>query len=265
MLADNRIKASLCLRLSNWLTATEAGANGGSNMYLEENTVGGATWLSFNTENESGTTLVCPRSSAPHDLSKLNAQILSAFNTRTGTLVLDFAAPLRGTCVKVNGLQFERVYSSSAPCELALALQRAEERDPGKPSTMAPPFPPDLGLPASEHVISWIKANSFQSTQPLAQFVTAFERAGDADRAKDLRIRWTRSEIDGAWSWIWASICGPWTNLFSDRGCKGPTTVEEQRTVVQWVEKSGATLLAFLYECWWITVTIQRELRFGLP
>ena len=62
-------------------------------------------------------------------------RVLSIFNVRTGTLVLDFpknqsaaGAPkgVRGICVKVNGLHFDRVYSSEAPCESALALREGK-------------------------------------------------------------------------------------------------------------------------------------------
>ena len=92
---------------------------------------------------------------------------------------------VRGICVKVNGLHFDRVYSSGAPCESALALREGKSGD----ESSRPRFPPDQNLPNTDEVLGWIDANSFHGTQPFAQFVSAFEQAGDTERAKELRIR----------------------------------------------------------------------------
>ena len=43
---------------------------------------------------------------------------------------------VRGICVKVNGLHFDRVYSSEAPCESALALREGKSGDKFEPASI---------------------------------------------------------------------------------------------------------------------------------
>lgn len=53
-------------------------------------------------------------------------------------------------------------------------------------------------------MIAWIDKNSFSGTQqPFAQFVTVFERAGDADAARELKI-------EGETTSVMRSICKNW-------------------------------------------------------
>src|SRR4051812_24231077 len=141
-------------------------------------------------------------------------RVLSVFNVRTGTLVLDFpkaqstfGSPegVQGICVKVNGLHFDHVYSSGAPCESALALREGKNGD----ESGRPRFPPDQTLPSTDEVLNWIEANSFRGTQPFAQFVSSFEQAGDKERAKELRIRLVNASFEKSWQALMNSINSP--------------------------------------------------------
>ena len=72
-----------------------------------------------------------------------------------------------------------------------------------------PSFPPDQNLPKTNEVIEWIEANSFHGTQPFAQFVSAFEQAGDKERAKELRIRLIDASYQKSWKALMSSVSRP--------------------------------------------------------
>ena len=114
VLVDNHIKSSLCIRSFNWLTDL-AKTPQASNIYFDEDTIGGATWLNIART---------PASSATIDRQAdagFSEPMLSIFNLRTGTLVLDFDLTAQNVYLTVNGLHFDRIYSSKADCESAIS------------------------------------------------------------------------------------------------------------------------------------------------
>jgi hypothetical protein len=179
VLVDNHIKSSLCIRAFNWLT--DPGNNPQqSNIYFNEDTIGGATWLNI-TRTQTASSIIQRQTNPSPSEPKL-----SIFNVRTGTLVLDFDLTVQNVSLTVNGLHFERIYDSRADCESALSLRSSE----GAPRAEEIAFPPVLKLPNTDQVIDWINKNRFAGTQqPFAEFVAVFEQAGDSEGAKDLKIR----------------------------------------------------------------------------
>ena len=113
--------------------------------------------------------------------------MLSIFNVKTGTLVLNFDVTAQNVSITVNGLHFERIYDFKADCESALSarLSGSVRTRAGAQASKEIPFPPQRQLPKTEQIIDWINKNKFAGTQqPFAEFVAVFERAGDLDGAK---------------------------------------------------------------------------------
>lgn len=182
-LVDNRIKSTLCVRSFNWLSDGEDQPRQ-SNIYLTENTVSGATWLDITQPKR----IEFP--AAPRERDK-GWPIFTILNLSTGTLVLNFAVTKQDISLIVNGLNFERIYTSRARCESAMALRANRPTRPrSQASAEEVAFPPNLELPESGDIIAWINKNKFAGTQqPFEAFVKVFEHAGDGGTAKVLRIR----------------------------------------------------------------------------
>ena len=125
---------------------------------------------------------------------------------------MDFGAGTKNIVVSVNGLNFDRVYSARDKCENALSPRATKDaarpRGPNLPS-----FPPRLSLPEPGSVTAWVTKNSFKGTQPFAQFVNVFEKAGDADAARELRIQ-------GETTSVMRSLCKAW-GIYCEKEVKG--------------------------------------------
>ena len=188
---ENHIKYSICLRDFTWLV-DDKNLPESSIIYLNEDVVDGATWLDIKN----------PAQSEPGSRTRKRPE-LSIFNLKTGTFVLDFEVATEDVLVRVNGLHFERVYSAKDKCETALAPRATKEKARPREASDVPKFPPSLRLPKPEHVTAWVKKNAFKGTQPFAQFVSVFERAGDADAARDLKIQ-------GETTTVMRSLCKNW-------------------------------------------------------
>lgn len=198
---DNHVKSSLCIRAFNWLT-DQGNRTRESNIYLNEDIIDGATWL--DVTQPVSTVLEQQRQEAI-----LSEPILSIFNVRTGTLVLNFNLAKQYVKLKVNGLHFERIYHSTTVCESALSLRSGRRRTVGeKTSSAALAFPPDLRLPHTELVSDWVKKNEFKGTQPFQEFVAVFEKAGDLNAARDLKIQEQTATVEARLCISWGVHCG---------------------------------------------------------
>jgi hypothetical protein len=237
-LIDNHVNSSICIRAFNWMNDRD-GTRPKTNVYLNENVVGDATWLDF---SEPSGPPYSPAGRRKNGSSESD-HVLSIFNVRTGTLILNFELVTGDVQVEVNGLDFDRVYSSTAECESAIAL-RATRR----PTKQRVDFPPRFTLPTVPQVIAWIQKNKFAGTQqPFAEFVAVFERAGNAEAAKELRI----TSEDAA---LKSSLCNllPWSEdrcASSGAGSKpGEIGKSDHWTiwgVIGWSERAIVTSLKF--------------------
>jgi len=116
LIGDNHIKSSLCIRSFNWLTDPDNNPQK-SNIYLNEDNISGATWLNIIQRQAEPTGSGAPSRSHSSDA------MLSIFNVKTGTLVLNFDVTAQNVSLTVNGLHFERIYDSKADCESALSAR----------------------------------------------------------------------------------------------------------------------------------------------
>ncbi|MGD9542146.1 MAG: hypothetical protein AB7V61_14600, partial [Methylocystis sp.] len=179
LFVDNDIKSSVCLRSFNWMTDV-AGEVLEGDIYLNEDVIEGAAWFDITKPQKSDQGRIKGDETA--------TPILNLFNVKTGTLILNFEFTKQATSLSVNGLRFERIYASTAKCEEAVSLRASRKANPGAAGRKEPDFPPRLDLPQTEEIISWIKKNRYSPTQqPFAEFVAAFERAGNMEAAKNLK------------------------------------------------------------------------------
>lgn len=252
LLVDNDIKASLCIRSLNWFThKDDVNRTLKSNIYLNEDVIEGAAWLDF----------VPPDKGPKQEFAGSIKPDVSIFNVKAGTLVLNFGfASFQGATLHVSGLHFERMYGSQADCESALSIRSSHGSSAmGKPgasgaesSADAIKFPPRLRLPDTKQVIDWINKNSFSGTQqPFAEFVRVFEREGNSEEARNLRI----SAADAAFK---ANICGLFPSFLRKGGpCRLPngsdqakqsapervTTGQIFNDAIHWLEKAVVVLI----------------------
>ncbi|MGJ0620324.1 MAG: hypothetical protein ACR65Z_06365 [Methylocystis sp.] len=206
---ENHIKYSICLRDFSWLV-DDKNLPEKSIIYLNENVVDGATWLDIKN----------PAHSVSGGRAR-NRPALSIFNLQTGTFVLDFEVATKDVLVRVNGLHFERVYSAKDKCETALSPRATKEKARPRDANDIPKFPPSLHLPEPEHVTAWVKKNEFKGTQPFAQFVSVFERAGDADAARELKIQGETTTVMRSFCKSWGFYCESETDNPSDMANEG--------------------------------------------
>lgn len=188
-LVGNRIKSTLCVRSFNWLI-DRGDAPRQSNIYLTENTISGATWLDIMQPN------LIAYPTTPKDRDDV-LPIFTILNLSTGTLVINFNVATQDVLLTVNGLRFERIYTSNARCESAMALRSgAARRFASQFPQEEISFPPNLELPKTKDIIAWIDKNKFAGTQqPFAAFVAVFEGAGDAEAARELKIRAANASV----------------------------------------------------------------------
>ena len=205
VLIENHIKYSICLRDFSWLV-DDKNRPEKSIIYLNEDIVDGATWLDIKNRMQS-------LSGRPDG----NGPRLSIFNLQTGTFVLDFEVTKNDVLVSVNGLHFERVYSAKDKCETALSPRATNEKARPRDAREIPQFPPSLSLPKPEHVTAWVKKNEFKGTQPFAQFVSVFERAGDAEAARELKIQGETTTLMRSFCKSWGFYCESENDAFSEK------------------------------------------------
>lgn len=255
LVVDNDIKASLCIRSFNWFThQADVNKTLKSNIYLNEDAIEGAAWLDFAPPQR-------PDNRPAQEFAGAIKPDVSIFNVKAGTLVLNFGfAAFQGATLNVSGLHFEHIYGSQADCETALSIRSSRDlRASGKSAaggaeSSADPinFPPRLRLPDTNQVIAWINKNSFSDTQqPFAEFVRVFEREGNSEAARNLRI----SAADAAFQ---ANICGLFPSFLRNGGpCRlpnqsdqGEKTTPERYAFAQifidalhWLEKAIVVLI----------------------
>lgn len=194
LLVDNDIKSSACVRSFNWLT-DDRDETLESHIYFNEDDIEGATWLDI-----SGST--ARKATETAEVRKGRRPILSLFNVKTGTLLLNFSFTEAAASLNVNGLHFQRIYASKDKCEAAVSLRASRKATAVDIARKGPDFPPRLELPRTTDVINWINKNSFAGTQqPFAEFVAVFEREGNVDGAKELKIRAANAAFK-------SSLCG---------------------------------------------------------
>ena len=249
------MRFSLCIRSFNWLTH-QADINKAlkSNIYLNEDVIEGAAWLDFVPPQR-------PDNNPDQEFVGSIKPDVSIFNVKAGTLVLNFGfAAFPGATLNVSGLHFQHIYGSQADCEAALSIRTSRDlRASSKPEATgaessgdAINFPPRLRLPVTKQVIDWINKNSYSDTQqPFAEFVSVFEREGNSEAARNLRI----SAADAAFR---ANICGLFPSFLRKSGpCRFPneshqaaqttaqlgTLVQIFDDALQWLEKAIVVLI----------------------
>lgn len=223
----NHVRHSACLRAFGWLSDSQ-GRLDNSIIYLNEDIVDGATWLDLEGPAQG-----------EKRLQHIDGPQLSIFNLKTGTYVMDFGGGAKNIVVSVNGLHFDRVYSARDKCENALTPRATREQARPRGGNM-PSFPPRLSLPNPEAVTAWVKRNSFKGTQPFEEFVNVFEKAGDADAARELRIQ-------GETASVMRSLCSAW-GVYCEKETGGAVADREpeQSPVARFMQRIEARIVAIL-------------------
>jgi hypothetical protein len=184
LISDTRIKSSLCLRSFHWLEGIQAPI---SYVTFDDVNVGTATSIDLT------------RPGLKPEASTNKNRKLELMGFETGSLFLSFSNS--ENALSLSGLKFEHVYASDVACDYdpdfsntdteKAATERTGVRslgndaDPGASSR----------LPRVEEVMGWLSENSLATTQPFAAFVDVFQKHGEDNDAKALRIAKADAEL----------------------------------------------------------------------
>jgi hypothetical protein len=196
LISDTRIRSSLCLRSFHWLQGAQAPT---SYVTLGDVYVGTAASIDLAKPG--------PRPGASTETNHK----LEMMGFETGSLFLNFndARKPQPCGLAISGLKFEHVYASDVACDYdpffsdtdtakakaaqaaqavrahALARNLGNDADPGASSR----------LPEVAEVMGWLNGNSLATTQPFAAFVDVFQKHGEDNDAKALRIAKADAEL----------------------------------------------------------------------
>jgi hypothetical protein len=213
LISDTKVKSSLCLRSFHWL---EGAPSPISYVTVQDVTVGTAALIDLATDD-----------AGPKPVTDTHHR-LEIIDFETGSLFLNFNDPQQPqpNAMYISGLKFEHVYAAEVVClydpgfsetdtakaisakaaaaaltgrdspgnDLSIVKAAAEnfrtrslgnDADPGGHSR----------LPRVEEVMGWLNGNLLATTQPFQAFVDVFQKHGEDNDAKALRIAKADAEL----------------------------------------------------------------------
>jgi hypothetical protein len=187
LISDTRVKSSLCLRSFHWLQ-------------------GASTPISYVTLTDVNVGTAASIDPAQSDLqpgaSTDKNHNLEIMGFEAGSLFLNFNA--KGEAqpygLSLSGLKFEHVYSSNIVCDYDPNFSDTDTKKPapaGAGANLGNDADPGANsrLPKVEEVMGWLSDNSLATTQPFAAFVDVFQKHGEDNDAKSLRIAKADAEL----------------------------------------------------------------------
>jgi hypothetical protein len=193
--SDTDIKQRLCLQAFHWPTADSATSE--SHLTLNDVTVDASAFIDLTQDASDGVSS-----------EKAGARIFEMLGFRTRSLIYNFGAeprPPSFTKSYLNGVQFEQVYSAGSKV--------TNTRNKANNGVVTCGYDPDnaggknvvgdnvddlsspLPAPDVDDVMFLLRSNKAESTQPFAAFVDVFQKNGDDDTAKQLRIVKAHTEL----------------------------------------------------------------------
>jgi hypothetical protein len=175
---DTRVKSSLCLRSFFWLAPMALPQP--SSIELNDVKVGAAAMIDLT-----------PVVAAGGQAKGLPGFRMVGFDANS--LVFDFGngTPV-GYDLFVSGLNFEHVYAAKSDCKYDPAFARPGSEGTIRPSSVPVPA---LRRPGVEEVMSWLDGNHLVTTQPFSAFVDVFQKHGEVNDARELRIAKASAEL----------------------------------------------------------------------
>jgi hypothetical protein len=191
LISDTRVRSSLCLRSFHWLEGGQS-----TNSYVTLNDVKVGTAASIDLAQSSST-------SRAHKLEIMGLETRSFFLKFSD---LNKDPPYH---LSLSGLKFEHVYASEVGCDYdpnfsdTDATKEESARKAGRPTgrtgmrSLANDADPAATsrLPRVEEVMGWLGGNSLATTQPFVAFVDVFQKHGEDNDAKALRIAKADTEL----------------------------------------------------------------------
>ena len=189
LVSDTRIRSSLCLRSFHWLKA-----NPPQDSYITFDDVNIGTVASIDLISDDTNF----DSSENHHFTILGLE--------TKSLIFDFRGfdgASRAYNLSLSGLKFDHAYSmAKTGCDYDPEFAKPRLQTASNPGS-------DLRLPQVKEVMAWLQSNALGTTQPFTAFVEVFQKDGEDNAAKDLRIARASAEL-------WAKArhaFGDWTGL----------------------------------------------------
>src|SRR5262249_37125976 len=182
-----QVSSSVCIRSFRWLQPV----------------AGDASFLSLHDLSVNKTTFIDIGSNADrHDQTSDRTHKFEAIGLETHSLIFNFAKAA-SYANWVNGIKFEHVYTAeNITCGYNPSFADADADSKTKSKSLLETGRGDgatLHLPRADEVVAWLNLNSIATTQPSEAFVAAFQKEGEADSAKEVRIARAARELAATW------------------------------------------------------------------
>jgi hypothetical protein len=234
LVSDARIRSSLCFRSFAWNGIRPSDRP--------------AAILSFKDLNVRTTTFIDlppfdEGAADPSDQATEPARSFEALGLETNSLIFNFSKATHTYRTSVNGLKFNHVYAiPGEPCaydpDIAtpkdLAKSHLKDTDTSKSQLRFPPV---------GEVTTWLNRNFVQTTQPFSAFVDAFQKDGEDDAAKTLRIEKATTELCVKARRVFLKAIVPFCNGIAPKTVTSSTEPQEETSLFQRAYDKVATTL----------------------
>jgi hypothetical protein len=203
--SDTVVRQRLCLQTFRWSTGKGDPQANQQESYLTLNdvTVDASAFIDL-TQGDSG------------GVSQAKNRRFEMLGFRPRSLIYNFGAPSYYTTPYLNGLQFEQVYSArlagGGGVKCGYDPENTKEIKPEFVSGSIDSLTSALPAPTVSEVMSLLTKNDALSTQPFAAFVDVFQKNGDDNKAKQLRIEKADRELLNDWKRITGRSAGENSN-----------------------------------------------------
>lgn len=184
VISDTMIDAQFCLRDVHWLATTADQAE--SFVTLNDVTVGATAFVDLTIRRAS--------KPSPVATAKKRFEILGL---KAQTLIVNFGDALHlqsYTSLYMNGIGFSQIYAVNSA-----TVQCGYNPDFAQPSSNrlinSVGNVSERRRPLVDQVMSWLNANTAETTQPFSAFVDAFQKNGEISAARELQIKKANAEL----------------------------------------------------------------------
>jgi hypothetical protein len=187
LISDTRVKSSFCLRSFHWLEGSSSNYPTSFITFSDVN-VGTAASIDLATD------------ARPPEPSNDLVHKFEIMGFETGSFYFNFSqAQSRPYTLSLSGLKFEHVYATAKnACDYDPDFATSDKTKPGAPNVRQGNDPDPAShsrLPLVAEVMAWLSGNSLATTQPFSTFVDVFQKHGEDNDAKSLRIAKANAEL----------------------------------------------------------------------
>jgi hypothetical protein len=237
LISDTKVKSSLCLRSFHWLEGESARY---PNSFITFKDVGVGTAASIDLA----------RDDAGSATAKARTHKFEIMGFETGSLFFNFSdTQIQPYVLSLSSLKFEHVFAlekdAKGACDYDPDFVNSDGGKPPDDSGVRQANDPDPGshsrLPRVEEVMTWLSGNALATTQPFVTFVDVFQKHGEDNDAKALRIAKADAELCLKARHVFGDTLSGW---FCSRPASASSSAGEKTAVSQAAGMSASSVVA---------------------